>query len=150
TRVARFGRLPGVRHAASLGAPDGALSRRRPLPAAVARSPRDDVVPVSRRRADGPPPHPRARGGWATRGLQPPRPPRRRRAGADARCHHRRRCPRPQPASRLAATAATDEPDVVRRREDLTAPRGARRLSFGIHYDPEAFGDFSEGIARYF
>jgi uncharacterized membrane protein len=35
----------------------------------------------------------------------------------------------------------------VRRREDLTAPRGGRR--FGIHYDPEAFGNFSEGIARF-
>ncbi len=38
----------------------------------------------------------------------------------------------------------------MKRREDLSAPRGSRRLNFGIHYDPEAFGDFSEGIARYF
>ena len=35
----------------------------------------------------------------------------------------------------------------MRRREDLSTPRGRRRL--GIHYDPEAFGRFSEGIARY-
>ena len=34
----------------------------------------------------------------------------------------------------------------MRRREDLSLPRGRRR--FGIHYDPEAFGAFSEGIAR--
>jgi uncharacterized membrane protein len=32
------------------------------------------------------------------------------------------------------------------RRKDLTAPRQGRR--FGLHYDPEAFGQFSEGIAR--
>ena len=35
----------------------------------------------------------------------------------------------------------------VRRREDLSQPRSGRR--FGVHYDPEAFGRFSEGIARY-
>jgi len=34
----------------------------------------------------------------------------------------------------------------VRRREDLSKPRGGIR--FGIHYDPEAFGRFSEAIAR--
>ena len=34
----------------------------------------------------------------------------------------------------------------MRRREDLSKPRGG--LRFGIHYDPEAFGRFSEGIAR--
>lgn len=34
----------------------------------------------------------------------------------------------------------------MRRREDLTTPRGRRRV--GIHYDPEAFGQFSEAIAR--
>ncbi len=34
----------------------------------------------------------------------------------------------------------------MRRQEDLTIPRSARRL--GIHYDPEAFGQFSETIAR--
>jgi uncharacterized membrane protein len=33
------------------------------------------------------------------------------------------------------------------RREDLTTPRQRRRL--GVHYDPDAFGQFSEGIARY-
>jgi uncharacterized membrane protein len=36
----------------------------------------------------------------------------------------------------------------MKRREDLTAPRERRRL--GVHYDPEAFGQFSEAIARYF
>ena len=35
----------------------------------------------------------------------------------------------------------------MRRREDLTRPRRRRRL--GVHYDPDAFGQFSEGIARY-
>jgi uncharacterized membrane protein len=34
----------------------------------------------------------------------------------------------------------------VKRREDLTRPRGGIR--FGVHYDPEAFGRFSESIAR--
>jgi uncharacterized membrane protein len=34
----------------------------------------------------------------------------------------------------------------VRRREDLSTPRGG--LRFGVHYDPEAFGRFSESIAR--
>jgi len=36
----------------------------------------------------------------------------------------------------------------VKRREDLTTPRSQRR--FGISYDSEAFGAFSESIARYF
>jgi uncharacterized membrane protein len=35
----------------------------------------------------------------------------------------------------------------VKRREDLTTPRRGRRI--GIHYDPEAFGEFSEAIARF-
>jgi uncharacterized membrane protein len=35
---------------------------------------------------------------------------------------------------------------MVRRRDDLSTPRGG--LSLGIHYDPEAFGRFSESIAR--
>ena len=35
----------------------------------------------------------------------------------------------------------------MKRREDLTTPRQRRRL--GVHYDPDAFGQFSEGIARY-
>ena len=35
----------------------------------------------------------------------------------------------------------------MRRRSDLYAPR-TRGLSFGVHYDPEAFGRFSEAIAR--
>ncbi len=35
----------------------------------------------------------------------------------------------------------------MRRREDLTTPRSSRRL--GIHYDPDAFGQFSEAIARF-
>lgn len=36
---------------------------------------------------------------------------------------------------------------VVKRREDLTAPRSARR--FDVHYDADAFGRFSESIARF-
>jgi uncharacterized membrane protein len=36
----------------------------------------------------------------------------------------------------------------MKRREDLSAPRRPGR-SFGIHYDPEAFGQFSEAIARF-
>ncbi|WP_116998304.1 DUF1003 domain-containing protein [Desertimonas flava] len=36
---------------------------------------------------------------------------------------------------------------MVKRREDLTAPREARRI--GMSYDADAFGQFSEGIARY-
>lgn len=35
----------------------------------------------------------------------------------------------------------------MRRREDLSVPRAGGR-TFGIHYDPEAFGRFSEVIAR--
>jgi uncharacterized membrane protein len=35
----------------------------------------------------------------------------------------------------------------VKRRDDLSQPRGRR--GFGIYYDPEAFGRFSEGIARF-
>ena len=35
----------------------------------------------------------------------------------------------------------------MRRPKDLSRPRSGRR--FGVHYDPEAFGRFSEGIARY-
>jgi uncharacterized membrane protein len=34
------------------------------------------------------------------------------------------------------------------RRASLTMPRERRRL--GVHYDPDAFGEFSESIARYF
>jgi uncharacterized membrane protein len=33
------------------------------------------------------------------------------------------------------------------RRQDLTTPRQRRRL--GVHYDPDAFGQFSEGVARF-
>lgn len=36
----------------------------------------------------------------------------------------------------------------MRRRDDLSRPRTGG-LRFGVHYDPEAFGRFSEGIARY-
>jgi uncharacterized membrane protein len=36
---------------------------------------------------------------------------------------------------------------VSRRGADLGSPRGGGR--FGVHYDPEAFGRFSEGIARF-
>jgi uncharacterized membrane protein len=35
----------------------------------------------------------------------------------------------------------------VKRAKDLSQPRSRRRL--GIHYDPEQFGRFSEGIARF-
>ena len=38
----------------------------------------------------------------------------------------------------------------MKRREDLAQPRGGRRLDLGIHYDPDAFGEFSETIARFF
>jgi uncharacterized membrane protein len=34
----------------------------------------------------------------------------------------------------------------VSRRDDLTTPRQRRRI--GVHYDPEAFGRFSESVAR--
>jgi uncharacterized membrane protein len=37
----------------------------------------------------------------------------------------------------------------VKRREDLSSPRRRRRPSLGLYYDPDAFGDFSEAIARY-
>ena len=36
---------------------------------------------------------------------------------------------------------------LFRSRNDLTAPRQRRRI--GIHYDPDAFGQFSEAIARF-
>ena len=36
---------------------------------------------------------------------------------------------------------------MVRRRDDLTTPR--RRRRFDVTYDSEAFGRFSESIARY-
>jgi len=36
---------------------------------------------------------------------------------------------------------------MVKRREDLGSPRAARRLD--VHYDPDAFGRFSESIARF-
>lgn len=35
----------------------------------------------------------------------------------------------------------------MKRREDLSTPRQRRRV--GVHYDPDAFGQFSEGIARW-
>lgn len=35
----------------------------------------------------------------------------------------------------------------MRRREDLSIPRGGLRV--GVHYDPDAFGRFSESIARF-
>jgi uncharacterized membrane protein len=37
---------------------------------------------------------------------------------------------------------------VVRRQEDLFRPRSG--VNVGIHYDPDAFGRFSESIARFF
>ncbi len=36
---------------------------------------------------------------------------------------------------------------MIRHREDLNRPR--RGLGIGVHYDPDAFGRFSEGIARF-
>jgi uncharacterized membrane protein len=36
---------------------------------------------------------------------------------------------------------------VMRRAEDVFTPR--RGIRFGVHYDPEAFGRFSEGLARF-
>ena len=36
----------------------------------------------------------------------------------------------------------------MKRREDLSTPRRPRRR-LGIHYDPDAFGSFSEAIARF-
>ena len=70
---------------------------------------------------------------------------------APARRHHRRRRARPHAAGRLAA-AARDRRigSCMRRREDLATPRQRRRLDLGIHYDPDAFGEFSEAIARTF
>jgi uncharacterized membrane protein len=35
----------------------------------------------------------------------------------------------------------------MKRRQDLSTPRQRRRV--GIHYDPDAFGSFSESIARF-
>ena len=35
----------------------------------------------------------------------------------------------------------------MKRKEDLTTPRQRRRI--GVHYDPDAFGQFSESIARF-
>jgi uncharacterized membrane protein len=35
----------------------------------------------------------------------------------------------------------------MKRREDLSTPRQRRRL--GVHYDPDAFGQFSESVARF-
>ncbi|MFZ9628706.1 MAG: DUF1003 domain-containing protein [Ilumatobacteraceae bacterium] len=47
-------------------------------------------------------------------------------------------------------TTTTDaqRPARASRRVSLTTPRQRRRL--GVHYDPDAFGAFSESIARYF
>ena len=36
---------------------------------------------------------------------------------------------------------------MVKRREDLTSPRANRRI--GVQYDSDAFGAFSESIARF-
>ena len=42
-------------------------------------------------------------------------------------------------------------PQVPRRHRavDLSAPRRRGRFRLGIHYDPDAFGEFSEAIARF-
>ena len=45
---------------------------------------------------------------------------------------------------RGGATPAAGQP--MRRREDVTTPRQGR--VFDIHYDPDAFGQFSEAVAR--
>jgi uncharacterized membrane protein len=37
----------------------------------------------------------------------------------------------------------------VRKHEDVATPKGSS-VSLGTHYDPDAFGRFSEAIARYF
>jgi uncharacterized membrane protein len=50
----------------------------------------------------------------------------------------------------VAAATPTALHGDVRRHEDLTTPRRGRRLDLGVHYDPEAFGEFSEAIARTF
>jgi uncharacterized membrane protein len=61
------------------------------------------------------------------------------------------RTPRPD---RKSERDRTTEPKrergdlLSRTRPDLSAPR-RRGLSLGVHYDPEAFGRFSEGIARF-
>jgi uncharacterized membrane protein len=47
-------------------------------------------------------------------------------------------------ATMSARTRRTRTPNV-----DLSAPRRQSRLRLGVHYDPEAFGRFSEGIARF-
>ena len=95
-----------------------------------------------RRRAPGggPPVAARDRGGRAAGRLQPPVPAGVRRVGLPARGRHRRRRPRPDAAGRL-------EDAPVRRSADLTTPRQPGR-GIGLHYDPEAFGRFSEAIAR--
>src|SRR5262249_22306696 len=66
-----------------------------------------------------------------------------RRRRAAARRGHRRRRPRPHPARRLAIP----RPMSLRSDDTLSQPRVRRSL--GIHYDPDAFGRFSEGIARF-
>ena len=43
---------------------------------------------------------------------------------------------------------AKTKPERSFGRNDLSEPRRRRRFGFGVHYDPEAFGDFSETIAR--
>src|SRR5205814_4765149 len=135
----------GHRHHRLRGRPahpaaDGHLSGRGLLPAAAsgsARSPteRDRPWPA---RAHRPRPAGDRRGRAAGR-LRPAGPagvrPRRSPAG---RGHSRRRA-RPH-ASRGVAVA-------LRRAGDLSTPR-TRRVSLGLHHDPEAFGRFSEAIAR--
>ncbi len=61
-----------------------------------------------------------------------------------ARNRHRRRRARSVAARRVAAADPGDS--GMKRREDLSTPR--QGPSLGVHYDPEAFGDFSEAIAR--
>ncbi len=94
---------------------------------------------VDGRARSGPPEPARDRGGRTAGRLQPAGRPGVRRVGVPARRRHRRRRPRPDAAGRL-------EDASVRRSADLSTPRYGR--GFGLHYDPEAFGRFSEGLAR--
>ena len=72
-----------------------------------------------------------------------------RRGPAARRRGHRRRRARPRAARRLAAREpAVTAAVMVRRREDLSRARG-EGFRIGVHYDPDAFGRFSEAIARF-
>ncbi len=84
------------------------------------------------------------------RQLRPAGDGRLRRSRPPARRGDRRRRHRPTARRRLADPLAAGprhpRGDAMRRREDLTAPRAARRV--GVQYDSDRFGAFSESIAR--